>query len=258
MNYGLYLSASGALANMYRQDVFANNLANVNTAGFKNDLAAITQRRPESREGGFGADLSHKLLDKLGGGVLAGPQKISFSQGPVQKTESPLDLAITSKNQFFVTEAPNGQSGVRLTRDGRLAIDSQGYLTTAAGGHHILDSSDQRIQLQSNAKAIINGKGQVLQNNQVVGQIQVTQITDTDRLIKQGTSLYQWTQGSDPRTEPEAIGIEPEAIEASSVDPVMAMMKLMDASRAAEGNANLIRYHDTLMDRAINTLGRIA
>lgn len=258
MNYGLYLSASGALANMYRQDVFANNLANVNTAGFKNDLAAITQRRPEAVEGMHGADVSHKLLDKLGGGVLAGPQKISFAQGPIEKTDSPLDVAITNKNQFLVTEAPNGQQGVRLTRDGRLAIDSQGYLTTAAGGHRILDASDQRIQLQTNAKALINGKGQIIQNNQVVGQLQVTQVTDTQRLIKQGSNLYQWTQGSDPRSVPEHIGIEPEAIEASAVDPVTAMMKLMDASRAAEGNANLIRYHDTLMDRAINTLGRIA
>ena len=258
MNYGLYLSASGALANMYRQDVFANNLANVNTAGFKNDLAAITQRKPEAMEGLHGADVSHRLLDKLGGGVLAGPQRISFSQGPIEKTQGSLDVAITRNNQFLVTEAPNSQAGVRLTRDGRLAVDSQGYLTTAAGGHRILGVGDERIQLQTDAKAIINGKGQILQNNQVVGQLQLAQINDTQRLLKQGANLYQWTQGSDPRTQPNAIAIEPQAIEASAVDPVTAMMKLMGASRAAEGNANLIRYHDTLMDRAINTLGRIA
>lgn len=258
MNYGLYLSASGALANMYRQDVFANNLANVTTAGFKVDAAVVTQRQPEAIEGLHGAEYSQRLLDKLGGGVLAGPQRTIFSQGPIQQTGGPLDVAITQKDQFFVTEAPAGQQGVRLTRDGRLAVDAQGYLTTVAGGHRVLGPSDQLIRVNPAVKAMINQKGQIIQNHEVVGQLQVTQVSHTDRLIKQGQNLYQWTKGSDPRVKPAAVKLEPEAIEGSGVDPIKAMMQVIDASRAAEGNANLIRFHDTLMDRAINTFGRLA
>ena len=71
MNYGLYLSASGVLTNMYRQDVFANNLANASTVGFKRDLAAISQRDPESIEGGHAMQWRNDLLDELGGGVFA-------------------------------------------------------------------------------------------------------------------------------------------------------------------------------------------
>ena len=70
MNYGLYLSASGVLTNLYRQDVFSNNLANVETVGFKQDLPSIRQRAPESIEQQFGSDVSKRLLDKLGGGRL--------------------------------------------------------------------------------------------------------------------------------------------------------------------------------------------
>lgn len=259
MNYGLYLSASGALANMYRQDVFANNLANVNTVGFKHDLAAITQRKPESVEGGFGMDVSHRLLDKLGGGVLAGPQTISFTQGPIQQTDNPLDVALTDAQQFFVVQAPQGQEGVRLTRDGRFTLDAQGYLATVAGGHRVLGPDDSLIRLDPNLPVVIDARGQVTQNGEQASQLQVTQVADTDRLRKQGQNLFTWTAGSDPRVNPaQGVTVEPEAVEGSSVDPIKAMMNLIDASRAAESNANLIRYFDTLMDRAVNTLGRIA
>ena len=151
MNYGLYLSASGALANMYRQDVFANNLANVNTVGFKHDLAAITQRRPEAIEDMHGPDVSQRLLDKLGGGVFAGPQRITFAQGAIEETAGPLDVAITRPGQFFVLQAPQGQEGVRLTRDGRFTIDNQGFLASATNGLRVLgvDENPIRVNEQS-------------------------------------------------------------------------------------------------------------
>lgn len=101
MNYGLYLSASGVLTNMYRQDVIANNLANVETVGFKLDLPSIRQRDPESIEDSFGSDVSKRLLDKLGGGVLAAQQRINFSPGPIEKTGAPLDVALDSPGAFF-------------------------------------------------------------------------------------------------------------------------------------------------------------
>ena len=86
MNYGLYLSASGVLTNTYRQDVFANNLANVETPGFKPDLPSIRQRDPEAIEDNLGFQGSNELLDRLGGGVLAGQQRINFNQGTLRPT----------------------------------------------------------------------------------------------------------------------------------------------------------------------------
>ena len=91
MNYGLYLSASGVLTNMYRQDVFANNLANAQTIGFKPDFPMLSQRDPESVEDDAGFDVRHDLLDRLGGGVYAGPQAIDFSVGRLEQTENPMD-----------------------------------------------------------------------------------------------------------------------------------------------------------------------
>ena len=103
MNYGLHLSAQGVLANLYRQDVFANNLANMGTVGFKRDLAMISQRSPEALEDAHPFELQNGLLDRLGGGVFAGPQQVLFSQGSMQKTNSPLDVDSLSISRRLVS-----------------------------------------------------------------------------------------------------------------------------------------------------------
>ena len=86
MNYGLYLSASGVLTNTYRQDVFANNLANVETNGFKPDVPMLRQRDAESVEDQLGFDVSNEIMDKLGGGALAAKQRINFAPGSLKAT----------------------------------------------------------------------------------------------------------------------------------------------------------------------------
>ncbi|MHC4996159.1 MAG: flagellar basal body protein, partial [Planctomycetota bacterium] len=94
MNYGLYMSSSAVLTGMHLQDVAANNLANVNTVGFKAGLASIQSRDAESIEDRLGVDMAHQLLDKLGGGVLLRPSKVDTSNGALDKTENPLDVGI--------------------------------------------------------------------------------------------------------------------------------------------------------------------
>lgn len=261
MNYGLYLSASGVLTSMYRQDVFANNLANVGTAGFKLDLPSVRQRDPESVEDGFGSDVSKRLLERLGGGVLAGPQRVSFAPGPLQQTGGPLDVALESRDAFFVVSddnAPVGGSAIRLTRDGRFSRNAQGYLVTVAGGHRVMDTKDKPIRLADDAPVSIDGAGRVLQNGQEVTQLQVTAVTDTDRLIKTGQNLFQMGGPQDLRTAPQLATVRSGFIESSGVDPISTLMKLIAATKAVTANGNLIRYHDLLMDRAVNVLGRVA
>ena len=104
MNYGLYLSASGMLTNIYRQDVFANNLANVETIGFKPHIPSIAQRDAEAVEDDLSHDVAHELLERLGGGVLAGPQRLDLSVGSLNQTGSELDAALLDKNDFYVVQ----------------------------------------------------------------------------------------------------------------------------------------------------------
>lgn len=260
MNYGLYLSASGVLTNMYRQDVFANNLANSETVGYKPDRATISQRPPESIEDGFRPEYSQKLLDRLGGGVLAGPQHISFQPGTLQETSGPLDLALTQDKAFFAvadTDPSSGAMSIRLTRDGRMGRDDQGYLIQMASGKRVLDTDDAPIRVNAGATVTINSDGQVIQQGEVVGQIQVSGVADTRVLTKQGQSLFAW-HGNDPRTAVESPGIKQGYVERSAVDPIRALMELTGTMRAVNFSAQMISMHNRLMGQAVNTLGRIA
>lgn len=260
MNYGLYLSASGVLSNTYRQDVFANNLANVETPGFKPDIPSIRQRDPESVEDQLGMDVSKALLDRLGGGVLAGNQRINFAPGAHRPTGNPLDAALTEKHQFFAVETVDpqtGRSAVSLTRDGRFTLNSARELITQSG-KRVLDAADQPIVIEGEGQASLDDTGQVLLNGQVIAQVQVTRVGDLDQLTKRGQGLFAF-KGPDTREAlpPGQVNMKQGYIEASGVDPIMAMMNVVASTKAATSNANMIRYHDQILDRAVNTLGRV-
>ena len=79
MNYGRYLAASGGLTNSYRQDGFDNNLANVNSVGFKPEMPVLTVREPEASEDASTYGTANALLDRLGGGVLDGRVRVDRS-----------------------------------------------------------------------------------------------------------------------------------------------------------------------------------
>lgn len=259
MNYGLYLSASGVMTNSYRQDVFANNLANVNTVGFKPDLPVLTPRQPEALEDHSPFGTANDLLDRLGGGVLAGTQRTSFAAGAVEQTGRDLDVALTDKTSFFAVQHvdPNsGNTDIRLTRDGRLAVDGQGFVVTATG-HRVLGDNDQPIAVEPGVKLNITPDGRLQQNGADIAQLQVATVNDTTQLEKAGANLFAF-KGNDVRTATPTINLRVGALEASATNAIGTMMSVMASSKAAQGNARLIQYHDELMDKAINTLGRVS
>ena len=132
MNYGLYLSAMGVLANSQRQDVIANNLANAETVGFKKDLALFKEQRTEAQLRGR-AHQSNDLLEPLGGGLVPSGTTLDLSQGPIENTSNPLDVAIVGDGYFAVRNGEN----LMLTRAGRFQVDRNGVLATDAG-HPVL------------------------------------------------------------------------------------------------------------------------
>ena len=260
MSYGLFLSASGVLTNMYRQDVFANNLANVETTGFKPDIATVKQRDPESIENSMGFKLRQPILDNLGGGVLAGPQRISTKQGALKMTNGKFDVAIKTPGAFFAVETtdPNtNEKTIRLTRDGRFTPNDQGFMVTASSGYKVLDENDQPIEINPNQPIRIDDAGRIIQNENVIAKIQVIG-ADVNELMKSGENLLEFKQGYDGRRPLDYFEIKQGFVESSAVDPITALMKLIDATKAVTTNGNLIRYHDSLTDKAVNVLGKVS
>lgn len=259
MNYGVYLSASGMLTSMHRLDVAANNLANVNTTGFKPDFAAVMQRQTARVEGNLQSFDSNTLLEQLGGGALLAPTRTSFAPAAVEITDNPFDVAILGEG-FFVLDATGSGSGdeVRFTRDGRFVLNNQGRLVSVTTGAEVLDESDQPITLDSEMPVTISPSGEITQDGRTVATLQIASVPNLDSLFKVGDNVYSAAPGVAQSRFLTGSLVQSGALEGSGVDPIKALMAVTNAGRDVSNNIRLLGMIDRLMDTAINTFGRVA
>ena len=253
MNYGLYLSANGVLANSFRQDVIANNLANVENVGFKRDTSTFHQRLSEAKLRRL-QSVSNPTLDDLSGGLLLSPLSIDHTQGELEPTGNNLDVAIQGRGFFAVKDGKENF----LTRDGRFAVDRDGFLILGNGsGARVLDRAMKPIQIDPEFRAglSIGQFGDLSSNGQALAQIGVHDVADPRQLIKRGRSLMSYANAGELR---QAAGtLRSEFVERANVDPATEMAQLMDAQRQLEANANMIKYQDQTLGRLVNDVGKI-
>jgi len=253
MNYGLYLSAAGALTGMHRQNVLSNNLANVNTVGFKPDETFARQRLPERLENGVADATPSELLERLGGGRAAGRSLVRLAQGTLVHSGNPLDLAIEGDG-FFVVGSGEAQ---HLTRDGRFTLNDQGEVVMIATGQPLLSSAGRPITVDTRRDIQIRSDGSVMQGNQPVAQILVTAAPDREQLMKVGDNQFRRLDGAEPGTELASGLVRQGYTEASAVDPILTMTEIMSNAKAIEANLRLMQYHDQLLGQLANTFGRV-
>jgi len=253
MIYGLYLSANGVMANAFRQDVIANNLANVENVGYKRDTSTFQQRLSEAQLR-RPQDVSNPTLDDLSGGLLLSPVSVDLSQGELEPTGNNLDVAIQGSGYLTV------QSGGKnfLTRDGRFVVDRNGFLTLGNGsGAKVLDRSMKPIQIdpQLRTSIAIGQFGDISAGGQAVAQIALNDVQDPTKIQKRGSSLISYDNAGPLRA---ATGtLRSEFVERANVDPASEMAHLMDAQRQLEANANMIKYQDQTLGRLVNDVGKI-
>jgi flagellar basal-body rod protein FlgF len=252
MIYGLYLSATGVLTNSHRQDVIANNLANTETVGFKRDLALFQERRTEARERGVDpGSWSNPLLEDLGGGTFASPTVVDNTQGDMESTGNPTDLAIQGEGFFAVLD--KGQ--LRLTRNGQFMVDRQNRLVLAGSAQPVLDTGRRPIALDGTGPVTIEADGTVTQAGKAVGQVGLFRVADPTRLGKRGSAMLAYP---DPKgLKPSDATLRPGFVERSNVDPTIELTSLLDAQRQLEANANMIRIQDQMLSRLVNDVGKI-
>lgn len=257
MNYGLQISASGALTSLYRQDVLTNNLANLETTGFKPDVPATMFRDAARVEDGLAHLPSDALVELLGGGVFAAPNRVAFAQGPLDTTGRELDLAIEGEGFFvLLDESAPGGAGKRLTRDGRFELDSRGRLVAATSGLPVLDASGRPIAVRGEGPVGVAADGTMSQDGVPFARVGVVEARDKGALKKLGDSLFD--PGASPALRAVEGRVRQGVLEGSAVNEVEALMAVTSASRDVQTNIGMITYHDRMMERAINTFARIA
>lgn len=257
MNYGMYMSASGALTAMRRLEVQSNNLANVSTSAFKPDFAYEVQRQPVRIEDDLPFLPSNELLERLGGGVLSAPSRIDLEPGPLQQTGRSLDLALEMEGFFVVGPGGEDTSTQRLTRDGRLSIGAGGSLVRSVDGQPLLNAAGAPVRVDPTLDIAIDGDGTVRQEGDVVGRLSIVRPADHNAIVKEGSGLYRLRDGAPPPDEVFA-GVRQGFLERSGVDPMRALMAITQAGSAVDRNSRMIAIHDQNLSRAINTLGRVS
>ncbi len=252
MIYGLYLSASGVMANAHRQDVIANNLANSETVGFKRDLPLFQARLTEAQQMRSLRNRTNLDLEALGGGLLISPTHIDVKGGDLEPTGRSLDVGIEGRGYLGVREG----NQTWLTRDGRLAVTAEGYLVTSgANPRRVLDHQGNSIQLQPNLPVRIDEFGQIYQDETPVARLGLFDVDDPTQLIKAGESMFI---PSGPNALRPGTGIiRGGFVERSNVEPTTELTLLLETQRLLEANANMIRYQDQMLSKLVNEVGKI-
>jgi flagellar basal-body rod protein FlgG len=259
MMRALWTSASGMMAQQLNMDVLSNNLANVNTAGFKKarlefqDLLYEQLRRAGTVDS-LGQQLPLGL--EVGHGVRPSATQKIFSMGEIQITNNPLDIMIAGDG-FFQISMPDGT--LRYTKDGSFKMDGTGRIVTSDG--HPLEPP---VVIPGEATGIVirsNGQVEITlpqgQGNEVVGQIQLARVMNPAGLQSEAKNMYSLTEATGELVLGvpglEGFGeINQGAIENSNVKVIEEMVNLITTQRAYEVNTKAIQASDEMLSQANN------
>ncbi len=256
---------------MRRLDVMTNNLANVDTNGYKKEAATSQSFRDrlaikikDQSEFGLPRGLGIANL-----GVKIGEVYTDWSQGSFQVTDSQYDVALDGKGFFAVSftakdgEGGRGETSVRYTRDGAFSVNREGILMTK-DGDPVLDQNGAENQdpnennyiiLDPNLPFAIDKRGYITQNGEAVAKLGVVDFEDYDYLLKYGENQLIPIEGA-TITESDA-NVEQGCIEASNVNVVDEMVSMITIQRAYDANQRVVTTMDSMMDRAVNNVGKV-
>lgn len=227
-------------------DVIANNIANINTAGFKGDGAMFEQYlMPVARAEEFARpDRQLSYVQDRG-------SYINAAQGALQQTGSPLDVAIDGEG-LFVVATPQGE---RYTRAGGLQINAANQLVTA-DGHPVLGEAGP-IQFQDRDRDITIGRdGTISVPDGIRGRLRVVTFGSMQELVKEGSGLFVAPDGAAPLPVANPRVVQG-AIERSNVEPVTEMARMIDVTRTYTMIAGMIQQQSDMRRTAIERLADV-
>lgn len=247
----IYQVLNAAIGQEMRMDQIANNLANVNTPGFKKD-GSVFLSELQAQLGGAQA------TGQTGSAIPAGTSwpslphtYMDLSTGPMQQTGRDLDIAIES-NAFLKVQGRNGQTC--YTRAGNLAVNSEGKLVTASG-RLVLDDSGRQITIDQSAAGTITitPEGRVMSGTTEVGKLGFARFSDPSKLVKAGESLLEAPEDLAAESVDEP-GVRQGVLEGSNVNPIDEMIRMIQVQRMYEAQQKVVRTFDELAEKRIDAM----
>jgi len=256
---------SAYLVQEKRMDFLANNLANVNTAGFKEDRpifqvnntnGAVQPAQPESVQvadtGPSKAIRPVSYLNSLRNNstVFAGV-KTDYAPGQLLRTGNKLDLALRGSG-FFAVETPEG---VRYTRNGRFTLNDEGLLVSHEG-FPVLGDNGGAITIEKE-DVVVRADGEITSGADSLGKLMIADLPSSGALIKAGGSLFASTAGPLPEKDSEGAEVAQGFLESSNVNVVKDMIMLIEVSRAYESYQKVVHSLNEVLTRSINEISRL-
>ncbi|WP_336368165.1 flagellar basal-body rod protein FlgG [Marinobacter sp. C2H3] len=262
MNPALWVAKTGLSAQDMKLSTISNNLANVNTTGFKRDRAQFQDLLYQIKRQPGGLNTQNTELPsglQLGTGVRVVGTTKQFSQGNLQITDQPLDMAVNGRG-FLQVETPDGQ--IAYTRDGQFQLNSDGDVVTPNGFPLV-----PNINVPQNATNLTIGKDGTVTavvDDQAapinLGQITLVDFINPQGLQAIGDNLFKATNASGDPVEGEAglngLGsIEQGQVEASNVEVVQELVDMITTQRAYEMNSKVVSTADQMLQFLTNNIG---
>lgn len=253
MENTLLIGLSRQVALERQLNVIANNVANVNTTGFKSEKPVFEEfLMPVANAGEFSG------RDRTLSYVQDRATWHDLAQGPTEQTNNPLDVALDGK-AFLVVQAPGGE---RYTRNGALLINAQGQLVTNEGlpvvgesGPITFQPGDQDIHIAKDGSVTVR-EGNNAQADSVRGKLRMVEFDQPQRLIKQGSSLFSAPTGVNATPSREA-GIRQGFLEKSNVNAVAEMSRMIEVMRTYTTVASMLQQQGDLRRTAIERLADV-
>jgi flagellar basal-body rod protein FlgF len=247
MNSGIYPVISGNLSALKRMEVIANNLANINTLGFKKDKVSFESLLSSSTNPPVVPQST--TADPI---LTREVYSIDYSAGQLNHTGNSLDMAINGDG-FFTVSSPEGQA---YTRQGHFRLNGAKTLVTS-DGYPVLGQNGGEITIRG-GKVEIGHKGEIIVDGTTVDTLKIVDFQKPYNLTKTGSTLFV---PADPQESPQAatstVEIQQEYIESSNVDSIGEMVQMLDANRYFDACSKVIQNFDAITGKAANELGRV-
>jgi flagellar basal-body rod protein FlgF len=249
---GLYVATSGLMMQNRRVENIANNLANVNTTGYKKDVPVFTEYFPVEKDFPQNFIRTTDYNKAMNSTVKQADNKTDFSMGHLKETGRSMDFALSDPNTFFVVDTP---FGIRYTRDGAFIINENRELVTSDGYPVLSNTNDAAPQpVLVPEEFFVSETGEILVDGEAIEQFGIAYFENTENLQKVGHNLYA------------AVGVEPEQaenpgllqgyLEGSNINAVLEMVRMIDAMRSFETYQKVIQTIDGINGTVINTVGK--
>ena len=244
---GIYSSEAAMRPKMARMEVLANNLANINTTGFKADRVFVRMLEQSSKGA---TDVRGDMT-----GVETG-KYIDATAGSLQQTDNPLDLAIQGDG-YFAVQTPRG---TRLTRNGNFTLSKEGVLTTS-DGYAVLGLNGpiqlpQRDNLDMRSLTVAQS-GEVVMDKDPIGQIRIV-VPEHPELIQKDHESLMFVDDSEKLLDvaPDSINVRQGFVEESNVEGIEEMIAMIELNRGFETDQKMIQSQDATLDRSLE-IGRV-